>query len=84
MATWSLKFRNLRKCRLAPSRLGTGHVRADLIVCPAERSSAKFFLDAMLKPSRAAFDWTDEDIFSYVSPVQNPPNFSISLAQKQL
>ena len=42
----------------------TNHVGADVLICPAERSSAFFWLPA--KICRASLDRTDEDICPYV------------------
>ena len=66
-----------------PRKPITNHVGADVLICPAKRSSAVACFRSG-KNCRAAFDWTDEDICPYVScgvrPVQNRPDFSISLA----
>jgi hypothetical protein len=45
------------------ARIITNHVGADVLICPAERSSAIF---ENLKTCRASLDWTDEDICPYV------------------
>ena len=46
------------------------YVGADVLICPAERSSAIFrngVARREIKDGRAALDWTDEDICPYVS-----------------
>jgi len=44
------------------SEIATNHVGADVLICPAERSSAN---SHQLRTCRASLDWADEDICPY-------------------